>query len=202
MWKKIAESTDLISYEKKTPTLTIRLEARLLDDNSWVIFKKYFNDDGISYTEEYHSKTRDEAYYLIESLKSKVLDRQEIERQKQSRKKGVRIQVRRTFKEYNVEKWDFAVDNEDFINFIYLRFEEMIELDLIVHEKYKIWEQRIITEIMHIFGLAGTELDLCINFFYFKERFDKIVKGRRNSLFIGRIEMGSRGDDFDQEPIY
>jgi hypothetical protein len=190
MWKKIAESTDLISFENRAKRLTVRLEARLNPDNSWVIFKRYFNNEGISYTEEYHANSKDEAYYLIDALKNKLLDRQEIEEARQSRKKGIKIAVRRTFKEYNIEKWEFSVDRDEFINFIYIRFEDKIGIDIVIHERYKLWEEQILAEVNAIFGLESTDVDIGLNIIFYSERFNKTHKGKRGEVFIGRIEMG------------
>jgi hypothetical protein len=190
MWKKIAESHDLMSFENRAKSMTIRLEARMNQDMTWVIFKRYFNNEGISYTEEYHANSRDEAHYMLETLKSRLMDRQGVEQAAQNRKKGIKLSVRRTFKEYNIEKWDFSVDNDDFINFLYIRFEDKIAVDLVLHERYKLWEEQILGEISAIFGFESLDIDLGLNIIYYSERFSKSKKGKKGELFIGRIEMG------------
>jgi hypothetical protein len=189
MWKKIAESTDLISYEHRSRALTTRLEARLMPDKSWCIFKKYYNDEGVSFTEEYRARSKDEAQYLIDSLKSKLLDRHGVEQAKKVQNREIRIQVRRSFKDYSVEKWNFSVDGEGYNNFLYLRFEEGVQLDICIHAKYKIWETQIIGELMTIFGLAHHELDVNTSVLFFSERYNRLFKGRHSDLLLSRLEM-------------
>jgi hypothetical protein len=194
MWKKIAESTDLISYEHRTRSMTTRLEGRLSSDKTWTIFKKYFNDEGISFTEEYHAQTTDEAHYLIDKLKEKILDRQEIEKARRIQKQGIKLQVKRSFKEYNVERWDFSIDNEDYDNFLYIRYEDKISLDISVHARYKIWEGQIQSEIMTILGLVASDLDVKVNIHFYNERRTTQFRGRHSDLFISKIEMGLPDD--------
>lgn len=195
MWKKIAESTDLISFEKRAKSLTTRLEARLNSDNTWVIFKKYFNEEGISYTEEYHARNRDEAHYLIDALKDKVLDRSQVEKARLSQKKGIKVRVRRSFKEFNMEKWELSVDGDEYQNFCYLIFEDKISLDIVIHAKYKIWESQIIQELISILGLSNPDYDLVASVMFYQESYKKTLKGRKTELFMGRIEMGIPDDD-------
>ena len=69
MWKKVIESQDLIIYEKSVKNVVIRIEARLQDDGTWEIYKKNLNERNMDHLVGFHSKTREEAYYLVDKLK-------------------------------------------------------------------------------------------------------------------------------------
>jgi len=87
MWEKLIETDDLVSFERKTKHMNVRIEARLYHNKEWKIFVTYYDGKDLSYTEQYKSKTKEESLLLIEQLKKmKLKSQREIERLKISEK--------------------------------------------------------------------------------------------------------------------
>jgi hypothetical protein len=67
MWKKLFQSNDLITYERKFENLKIRIECRKNEDNSWSVFMTYYTKN-LNYTEEFSAQTDEELKVLLTEL--------------------------------------------------------------------------------------------------------------------------------------
>ena len=147
MWQQIPSSEEVICYEKKNKVLSVRLEARYLDE-SWEVYRGFQTYDGQSYTEEYNVSSREEAERMILQLKNeKDLTSEEIHELIKKKNIKLRINIRRSYKEDTVEKWFFIVNNDVIENFFIIKDYDGIELDVILHESYKNKKKQILKEI-------------------------------------------------------
>ncbi len=191
-WKRIADTDDLITSEIPFEDLIVRIEARKNEVGQWDIFKTYLNQAGLSFTEEYSAKTREEVQYLMAALqREKLLRRKEIALRRLQRAKRLQIRVKRHFKDYNVEKWNFAVDDNEYENVLYLREAESVEVSVIMPEKHRALEKPILSELHAILGLDSTDLDLKEEIYYYTTRSEDTIQSKRCSgVFLGKVEMG------------
>ena len=72
VWKKLSQTEDLISFEKKKKNLNIRIECRL-NNKKWEIFKTYSDGTKSSFIEEYQADTKEEALDLVDKRSEDVL---------------------------------------------------------------------------------------------------------------------------------
>lgn len=193
-WQKLVDSNDLVSYERKTKDMKIRIEARLAHDGQWQIFVTYNNGKEVNYTEEYRCKNKEELQKLIAKLQDmKLKTKKEIERLSVSQSKKLGIEVTREFRDYNVEKWRFTIEKSPTYNFLLIRDSEFIDIDIIIHEKYKFYEQYILNELYKILGLNDGDLPIRRNIFYYADRSTALNNTSQNQLFIGNIEFDFSG---------
>lgn len=190
MWQKLIESNDLISFERKTKQMIVRIEARMRENKEWNIFVTHYNGKDISFTEEYHCKTKEELSKLMQQLqRMKVKSKKEIEHLKLQTSKKIAVDFIREFRDYTVEKWRFSIEKDANYNFILLRDSEFIDLDIIMHDKYKSREEDIMVELYKILGLQQGDLPIRRNIFYYSDRTTSLNNDARNQLFVGRIEF-------------
>lgn len=198
MWKKIIESRDIIGYERESDELKTRIEARLNKDNSWTIFLTYYDGKGVSYTEEYASTTQKDALDLITVLKNKRLkSRKELQQLKQSSEKKLKVEVKREFRDYNVEKWIFSLEEGIFNNFIYIREADFIDLDIIINTKYKQYEEKIIAYLVKYLGLEDYGAVIRENIFYYTENKRKIDNSSNAGVFVNAMDFECDHSDDD-----
>lgn len=197
-WRLVVDTIDLISFETISSDLTVRIEARKKEDHTWSIFKTYSDHTFTAYTEEYHAKTRDEAQRIITFLqKEKLLTRKEIHERSLQRAKKVRLSLKRQFKDYNVEKWQFAVNADSYENLIYIRDADVIEVNVLMAEKYRLLEKQILAELQTILGLDVAEFDIKQEVYYYTTHSEKYFPAKNPAgLFLGKMEMGF---DFSDE---
>ncbi len=187
MWAKKAETDDLISYEKKHQGRAIRIEARLVN-GKWEIYKTYHRDEQCDYVEEYKTDHKQKALDLIETLKKeKDLTLQEINKIKKFEGKKINLKLKRAYKEYDVEKWYFSINNEGFINFVVARYAEEIHVDIVLHEKYRYYESKILDELDEMLKLADFG-HIHEHVYFFKKHTAYNKKSKRGYL-MGKIEM-------------
>jgi len=188
-WKKLLETKDLIAYEKCSKSVKVRLEARF-KKRRWRIYKTYnfrTGNDWISHVKEYIAGSDEEAYALMGDLrKEKDITLNEINRI------GVlRLELKRCYKEDFVEKWKFNIDgfNED--NFIILRYDSEIKMDIILHDRYNNLEKQILNKIIDSLGLKDLSNKICYDFFYFKKHSAKriIYKSPKDKELIAQLEF-------------
>lgn len=190
MWKEISNNSEVICYEKQKETLSVRLEARDLE-NEWIIYRSFRNDHDLNYTEEYSVKSKDEAEKMISQLKKeKDPSQKEIVELMKSRNKKVRLNIRRDYKEDSIEKWYFTINDDKDVNFFSLRVYDKIELDLILHEKYKIKTDEILNEIGKIMSFENIDADKHQNIYFYsgvdhRTSFDKMDNGGRYEVEFG-----------------
>ena len=185
MWKKITESQDLISYKKDKSDKQIVIEARMMDGR-WEIYKTY--QYGMNrLVQEYTADDKSDALHLIETLKKeKDLSNDEIEHIRKFESQNIKINLERAYKEYDVEKWLFSINDEPKDNFIIVRFAEEIEADVVMHERYRRLERKILEKLQQSLKLEDELLRQSV--FFYKEKKD--YGQDRRKVFVGRIEMG------------
>lgn len=198
MWNKLIETDDFISFEKRTKIMNVRIEARLTPFREWDIFVTHYNGKDISYTEEYKSKTKEELFDLLSQLqKMKIKSKKEIERLRLLGSRKLKVNVVREFRDYTVEKWRFNIENDNLYNFVIVRDAEYIDLDVVMHEKYRSFEKDILFEVYKFLGLEEGELPIRRNIFYYSKRNRTISEDKKNHVFLGKIEFDF-GDNKDK----
>ena len=71
-------------------------------------------------------------------------------------------------KEDFIEKWSFNIGSENLKNFVIVKFGEDIKADLIVSEKYKVFEKDIINQIEEKLGLLELGDTVSYDIYYYK----------------------------------
>ena len=190
-WKLILDNPELISYEIASKEFRVRIEARQTDENMWTIFKTYHDDASFTYTQEYRAPSRDEAQKIIASLQSeKVLSKTELHDLKLVQAKKVVVKVKRQFKDYNVEKWNFAVNDDAYENVVYVRDADVSDVSIIMHEKNKQFEANILYELKTVLGFETSDLDIKQELYYYSTKSDDYKKNNKFSFVFGNVEMG------------
>jgi len=166
MWKKILEAKELLSYEKATSELNVRIEARK-EVNRWLIYLKYYNKN-LNFTEEYTCKSEDEAREIIKCLQdSKLKTIKELSQLKLLQGKNLNVNLKRDFRDYNLEKWNFTINNDNHNNHLIFRETDFNEVEIIMNEKYRAVEERLINKISTMLGLGSSTLRTKITIYYF-----------------------------------
>ncbi len=190
VWKKLTETEDLLSIEKETPYKSrVRIEARC-SKGYWQVFKTYFNEREVSFTEEYTTETKPEAMNIITVLKKeKDLMPSEIKYIKKILRKKLSLKIERVYKEYEVEKWNFSVNDDSAVNFATIRYCEHIDIDIVMHEKYRFIERKVLEELINVLGLKEFGLDINKNVYFFTKKTFYKSKPKRNGLVVSKIQM-------------
>lgn len=189
-WIVLDNASDIVSLEKKSGTLTIRIEARLVD-GAWSIFKTYFDAKNFNHVEEYYAESITETLEMIEKLKNeKELTKSQILALRRQQKEDVTIQVRRIFKELDSEKWNFTVNQENGTNFFIINYEDAIQIDIVLFEKYAPFEKQIVSEITKTMGIEKYGVDTMINIYYFSKRKKQTHEQDKQQVMIGKIDIG------------
>ena len=194
MWKKIIEQQDLIVFEKhnkENKGLFVRIEARKGEDGSkWGIFKSYHDHDKFNFVEEYFANSREEVLTILESLKvEKELTKEQILEVKKTQNKKVAIEVKRVYKEIDVEKWNLSINKGEFNNFFIIFYGPNVDIDIILDERYMMYEDSILAEISNILSLDKISDEINQNVYYYNKLNKKSVKGKEK-IMVGKIEMG------------
>ena len=186
MWKKLVESKDIVSYEKSREDLRIIIEARY-EDGSWEILKKYLGKE-VDFVEQYYANSLPELKSLVGKLKTeKDLSVDEIKNINNFKKKRLKIDIRRAYKEKNVEKWFFSLTGI-YANFIVVRYGDVIELDVVMNERYKYIEEKLIDKLIDSLGLDVLERDISHNIYYFTKKNSFFMENTSPELIINQIE--------------
>ena len=181
-WKQTFSTDELLCFEDKSKAVSSRIESRKTDDG-WIIYKTFYNENGLNHTEEYIAPTYDKMKQVVNSLQSeKKPTLSQLRDLMLEKSKRVTVRVERAFKEYNVEKWRFAVNNETFLNFVLVRCYDEIDLDIVLHEAYKSQEQSILDELVNILGFEGMEDSLNITCYYFSKQDQKQFEVTEDSV--------------------
>jgi hypothetical protein len=161
-WKKVVESKDLIVLEKSQKGRKIKIEARKNDESAWEIFKTQVKGDASSLISECVVEDKKEMKQILEKLKK------EISSNVSSSKNPIRLSLKRKYKEDFVEKWVFFIGKDKIKNIMIVKLDNVIDADIVLHEKYKPNERKIVSLIEDQLGLK--ELGDVINYeiFYFK----------------------------------
>ncbi len=191
MWKKVINSWDVVVYEKKYKDFTVKIEARLSEESesSWQVFKKYTGKDSLDHVEHFVANSTDELHFILKKLMKKSLSSKEIENIKLEKTKQPKVSLKRDFKEYGMEKWKFSINGEKISNLVFIKFDEIVELDIILHESYKPIMDKIKEELTSTFNLEeqGTDVEMMV---YFYNNTSKDNVEQRKDDMIGRVEIG------------
>jgi hypothetical protein len=188
MWKCLVDSEELIAYEKIKSNLKVRIEARL-SEKMWEIYKTYHSVSGkLNFTEEYEADNRKKAVQIISKIKKEVLDEDRI-RKIQDLRKNLSIKVKRLYKEQNVEKWAFSINDDEYSNFVIVRYSTDIEMDILADERYKYVETEILDEVNKVLGINEFETDIVQNVFFFSKK-SAFYTCDDNNDPLGKVELG------------
>lgn len=187
MWKCVIDSNELKTYECKTKKLQVCIEARN-SNNFWEIYKTYHSDK-LTFTEEFEATSSDEADKIIAKIKKDILDEAAL-KDMDSLRKNLVVNIKRLYKEGDVEKWQFSVNNAKADNIIIARYSiKVIELDIITSEEYKFVESELLDEISKILGLEDFENEIVQNIYFFSKRSSFYNESNPKDT-IGKIEVG------------
>lgn len=202
-WKKIFETEELISFEKKKKNLGIRIEGSLNKKGQWDIYKVYYDGKGLNHVEEYSAENREQALDLINKMKKKkdqsidkikMISGNKVVAKKLDNKE-ISFCIKRVYMEENIEKWIFSLEKTIKNNFVVVRFGEETKLDLVIHEKYKLLEEEIIKSITLALGLDELEREISWDVYYFRQHKKGDIKNNswkknKGGIFLGKIEFG------------
>lgn len=189
-WKKLLQTNDLIAYEKVCKGKKVRLEARF-ENSRWRIYKTYNFDnkenDSITHVQEYIAFSLDETQTLIDDL---ILEK-DIELSDLPEVNTFSIDLKRIYKEEFVEKWKFRLDDSIIDNFIIVRYDETICLDIILHDKYNCVEKKLLEKIIENLGLKDISQKIQYDFFYFKKHSAKrrIYREKESDELVAHLEF-------------
>lgn len=185
-WKKISETKDFVSYEKIANKLKVRIEARL-EGKQWKVYKIYYDGKNLRLVEEFHAH-KSKIKMLIESLKSeKDYTKTKLESMVTQSQREITLNLKRSYKEYEFEKWSFGINSNEQENIIILHFGEIISMDLIINQDYRHLYSQIVTAINKTLGLES--IDKQINVYYFNYHFNEMEKYKKKGYLVGKIEV-------------
>ena len=182
-WKKIAESKEIIVFEKKLKNFKLKIEARK-NSYGWEVFKTKVNGNSSSLISEYILDTKTEAIQLIDKLKK--------DKKITEISKNATISMMRVYKEEYVEKWFFTVNNNDIKNFLVVKYDNNIKVDIVMHEKYRLYEDDVIFQIEKSLGLKDLGESSVFEIYYFKRNTKNRENKGQKSLID--IEFGFQED--------
>lgn len=188
MWKKVIETCEVLVYETSMPKLDIRIEARKeestrektineeysnceksFNSERWIIYLKYVACNNINFNEEFFCKDIEETKEMINCLmESKLKTFNEVVSLKISQTQELKVDIKRTSKDYNSEGWVFRVNKEPVNNRIFIRDSDIMDVDVILYEQYKINEERIIQKLIEVLGLSNNDSRTKITIHYCK----------------------------------
>lgn len=191
MWEKKIDTEDLIVYEKKLKTVLIKIEARLTD-SKWDVFKQYLASKRkkLSHVEQFSATNKEELDFVLKKLMKKNLSVKQIEDIKLQSKKVNHLNLTRDFKEYCMEKWVFTVNTDKYKNLIFIKFDEVTELDVILHESYKPIRKSIKQEVIETFNLKNQSSEVVLNFFFYSDKCSSEVNNSKKGMLVGKVEIG------------
>ncbi len=183
-WKKIAESNDLIVFEKKLKKYRLKIEARKTSFG-WEVFKTKLAGTSSSLISEHVLDNKKQALQMINKLKKESKIR--------NIKKSANISLMRVYKEDLIEKWYFHVNNHKTKNFLIAKFDTAIKVDIVLHEDYRLYEDDIISQVETSLGLKELGDSSIFEIYYFKRSIKNREKASETKNLID-IEFG-----FDEE---
>jgi len=188
VWKKIAESEDLIVFERQLKNYKLKIEARK-NKNRWEVFKTKVSKNSSNLISEHTLKNKKQALQMINKLKTdkniKTLVR-----------KKVKVSLKRVIKEDYVEKWVFYINKDQEKNFLIVKFDTKIKADLVVHEKYQKNEDDIINQVEDELGLRELGEECIFDIYYFKKY--RAKRNKKNPVEINYMDIDIEFD-FDED---
>jgi hypothetical protein len=181
-WKKLIDNTDTISFIKSKLDHSIIIEARHYD-TGWEIVKKYVGNE-VNFTEQYSASSSDELKRLLNRLKAeRELSLTEIKALSQYKKKQLKLDLKRIYQERNVEKWVFALNNTT--NNVIVRYGKTISVDIMMEERLKYIEEKIVMKLFESFGLDENDRDTELTIFYFTKKTNYFFENEEEELLVG-----------------
>jgi hypothetical protein len=182
-WKKLVSTSDTITYCKEKGDHSIIIEARHYD-SGWEIVKKYTGDD-LNFTEQYTATTEEELKNLIARLRGeRELSTNEIRTIGQFRKKQLKIDLKRAYQERGVEKWVFAF-NGSYTNHVIIRYGRQIAVDVVMEEKLKYIEEKIVMKLFESFGLDQSDADTELSIYYYTKKANYFFESDEEEIVMG-----------------
>ena len=164
-WKKIADSNELIVLENDMKEYKLKIEARKTKEYGWEVFKTQVKGNSSNLISEYVLEDKRQVSRLIEKLKKETSVKRNLPR----RNSSVSISLKRDYKEDFVEKWYFFIGDRDIRNFLVVKFDNNIKVDIVLHEKYRYYEQTILDQVEEKLGLNGLGESISHNIYYFRK---------------------------------
>lgn len=191
MWKTIANTAEFMSYEHEQGQVKIYIEARQDESKQWNIFKTYRTGQTSSCSEEYSAENKEDAEVLIERLMNeKIPSAEQINQLQKLSHQRYLIKAFRAYKEPESEKWFFTVEQEKNPNMLIVRYADRIEIDIVMHEKYKSLEKKILYEINDILGIDEMGFEIVQDIYYYNKHSHLKRVSKHRGMVIGKIEMG------------
>ena len=182
-WKKLVSTADTITYLKSKDDHSIIIEARHYD-TGWEIVKKYTGDE-LNFTEQYTATTEEELKNLIARLRSeRELSVTEIKTIGQFRKKQLKLDLKRIYAEHGIEKWAFAF-NGQYTNHVTVRHGKQIAVDVVMEEKLKYIEEKIVMKLFESFGLDQAEQDTELAIYYYTKKASYFFESDEEEVVMG-----------------
>jgi hypothetical protein len=181
-WKKIVSNTDTISYVKQKAEHSIIIEARHYD-TGWEIVKKYVGEE-VNFTEQYSASSMEELKGLLKKLQNeRELTSTEIKNISQFKKKQLKLDLKRLYQERNVEKWTFAYNNT-YNNQVIIHYGKMIMVDIMMEERLKYIEEKIVMKLFEAFGLDETDRDTELTIFYYSKKTNYFFESEEEEIVL------------------
>ena len=182
-WKKLVATADTLSYIKQKLDHSIIIEARHYD-TGWEIVKKYVGDE-VNFTEQYSASSDDELKNLLGRLKEeRELSTTEIKTISSFRKRQLKIDVKRVWKEGNTERWSFAF-NGAYNNHVTIHIGKTVSVEVVMEEKLKYIEEKIVMKLFECFGLDENEQDTELNVFYYTKKASYFFESEEEEMVLG-----------------
>lgn len=182
-WKKLVSSADTLTFVKSKADYSIIIEARHYDAG-WEIVKKYVGED-INFTEQYSAGSNDELKRLLDRLKAeRELSTAEIKSLAQYKKKQLKLDLKRMYQERNVEKWSFALNNTS-NNVVTIHYGKSIQVDIMMEERLKYIEEKVVMKLFESFGLDENERDTELTIYYFTKKTNYFFENEEEEILLG-----------------
>jgi len=187
-WKKLLDSKDLIAYEKSSSQMKVHLEARF-KNNRWIVYKTYnflHGTEWINHVKEYTAASTSEAKQLLITLQKE----DDIQFQDLTKFGPIAMQLKRCYKEDFVEKWKFSIDQFSDDNFVIVRYDSEIKLDIVLHDVYDHNEKEILDKVIESLGLREISDTIQYEFFYFKKHSAKrrVYRKKQDQTILAQME--------------
>ena len=186
MWVKVAEDKEVISYRKKMRDRTIIIEARFEDD-FWHVYKTQQMKGSNKIVHEYKAEDREEVIALINQLKKEKSAKENKPVRISAR--SVKIHIHRSYKEYDVEKWLFSINNDIRLNAAIIRYADEIVIDLLIHESFRDIEKLILKRLFKILNLDEFSSSIQQNIYFFSDE-KHFQKQGPKGMIVNNVEIG------------
>lgn len=190
VWKKLISSKELIVMENNGSDRRFRIEARK-EGNKWYVYHIRLLDDEAEILNEYVFEDRRDVMAIIR----KIVKQKDPTKKTISIKRNFNIDLTREYKEELVEKWKFVIDNTPHNNFVFIRYDDNLKVDVVMNHQYKHHEKHILDMIESKLALKDFADRISYDIYYFNK------SNRRYGDLPGRPEMaGNIYIEFGQDP--